>query len=256
MHPSSYSLTRVWGRSLAVALVLVLCALSAGPASAQSKYASIVIDAGNGEVLYRDNALFQWTHGLQLAPESLDVPLIVHASNAATKLRAYAGVTRSIDVFPTLAGLCGIVLPKDRGIEGVDLSPVLRGESPAPELLAYSHSTTLNETLLDRLRPFPLVARLFSTGGVEGMWVRVRRGDLVVKLRNLDGSRWGIEAFDLESDPQERRNLYEPGNGDQEALVAGLRAYKDRLADAWAPLDPALPKDEELRRLRSLGYVK
>ncbi len=36
--------------------MLALCALSAGPASAQSKYASIVIDAGNGEVLYRANA--------------------------------------------------------------------------------------------------------------------------------------------------------------------------------------------------------
>jgi D-alanyl-D-alanine carboxypeptidase len=58
MHPSSYSLTRVRGRSLAVALMLALalCALSAGSASAQMKYASIVIDAGNGEVLYRANA--------------------------------------------------------------------------------------------------------------------------------------------------------------------------------------------------------
>ena len=58
MHLSSYSLARVWGRFLTVALVLVLalCAISAGSASAQSKYASIVIDAGNGEVLYRANA--------------------------------------------------------------------------------------------------------------------------------------------------------------------------------------------------------
>jgi D-alanyl-D-alanine carboxypeptidase len=39
-----------------MAVVLALCAPSAGPASAQSKYASILIDAGNGEVLYRANA--------------------------------------------------------------------------------------------------------------------------------------------------------------------------------------------------------
>jgi len=56
MHLSSYSLTRVWGPSLAVALTLALYAFSAGSASAQSKYASILIDAGNGEVLYRANA--------------------------------------------------------------------------------------------------------------------------------------------------------------------------------------------------------
>ena len=35
---------------------VLCCAISAGSASAQSKYASIVIDAGNGEVLYRANA--------------------------------------------------------------------------------------------------------------------------------------------------------------------------------------------------------
>ena len=56
MYLPSYSTARVRLRSLVMMLVLALCALSAGPASAQSKYASILIDAGNGEVLYRANA--------------------------------------------------------------------------------------------------------------------------------------------------------------------------------------------------------
>jgi D-alanyl-D-alanine carboxypeptidase len=56
MHPSSYGLVRVWRQSLTAALLLALSAISAGSASAQSKYASIVIDTGNGEVLYRANA--------------------------------------------------------------------------------------------------------------------------------------------------------------------------------------------------------
>lgn len=216
----------------------------------------IAFTSDHGEVLYRDNALFQWTHSLQLAPESLDVPLIIHSPGTGTKLRAYEGVTRSIDVFPTLAGLCGIELPGARGIEGVDLSPVLRGDASERELLAFSHSTTLSEVQLDRLRAFPTIARLFSSGGVEGMWVRVRSRDLVVKLRNLDGSQWGIEVFDLASDPEERRNLYEPGNPRQEALVSDLRAYKDRMTGAYAPADASLPEEEQLRRLRSLGYVR
>jgi D-alanyl-D-alanine carboxypeptidase len=56
MQSSSYGLARVWGRLLTATLVLALCALGVAPASAQSKYASIVVDAGNGEVLYRANA--------------------------------------------------------------------------------------------------------------------------------------------------------------------------------------------------------
>jgi D-alanyl-D-alanine carboxypeptidase len=56
MQSSSYELARVWGRLLTATLVLALCALGAEPVSAQSKYASIVVDAGTGEVLYRANA--------------------------------------------------------------------------------------------------------------------------------------------------------------------------------------------------------
>ena len=56
MHLSSYDLVRVGRQSLAVALMLALYTISAGSASAQSKYAAIVMDTGNGEVLYRANA--------------------------------------------------------------------------------------------------------------------------------------------------------------------------------------------------------
>ena len=216
--------------------------------------ALIAFTSDHGEVLGRDNALFRWTHGLQLAPESLDVPWIVRAPDVAPHV--HEPVTRSVDVFPTLAGLCGIDLPEDRGVEGVDLSPALRGASPAPELLAWSHSTTLVGAASERLRRFPTVARLFPSGGVDDLWVRVRSGDLVAKLRNLDGSRWGIEVFDLAADPEERRNLHDPTDPRHLELEAGLRAYRARLAGAWAPLDPGLPEEELLRRLRSLGYVK
>jgi len=58
MSRSQYSLARVFFPWLCLPFVvtLVLSVLSAGTAIAQDKYASIVIDAGNGEVLYRANA--------------------------------------------------------------------------------------------------------------------------------------------------------------------------------------------------------
>ena len=56
MKLSSYRPACVVVRFMTVTLMLALCALGGTPASAQSKYASIVIDAGNGEVLYRANA--------------------------------------------------------------------------------------------------------------------------------------------------------------------------------------------------------
>jgi D-alanyl-D-alanine carboxypeptidase len=61
MSLSSYNLARVFRwltrpPAPVLTVLLVISAFSASPASAQSKYASIVVDAGNGEVLYRANA--------------------------------------------------------------------------------------------------------------------------------------------------------------------------------------------------------
>ena len=60
------------------------------------------------EVLDRENALFKWTHGLQLVPEVLGVLFILYAPTAGLERGRVEQVTRSIDVFATLAGLSGI----------------------------------------------------------------------------------------------------------------------------------------------------
>ena len=61
----------------------------------------IAFTADHGEVMYRDNAPFKWSHGMQLAPEVLNVPWIVGSPTLSAG--RHEGVTRSIDVFPTLA---------------------------------------------------------------------------------------------------------------------------------------------------------
>jgi arylsulfatase A-like enzyme len=66
----------------------------------------IAFTADHGETLYREHTLFKWTHGLQLTPDEIQVPLIVRTPGPRG-LAAYPGVSRSIDVYPTLAGLAG-----------------------------------------------------------------------------------------------------------------------------------------------------
>ena len=84
----------------------------------------IAFTADHGEVVYRDNALFL-THGFQLAPEVLSVPLLMHVGESVEAGR-YEAVTRSIDVFPTLVGLCHFALSPQLGIAGIDLSENVR----------------------------------------------------------------------------------------------------------------------------------
>jgi arylsulfatase A-like enzyme len=103
----------------------------------------IVFTADHGELMYRQNAPFHWTHGFMLAPEDIIVPLIMRGPGVPSG--RYDAVTRSIDVFPTLAGLAGLRLPRDV-VMGVDLSAAMRGESPPPELTAFSHTGLLPKT--------------------------------------------------------------------------------------------------------------
>ena len=60
----------------------------------------VVFTADHGELLYRDNALFPWSHDFQLAPEVLRAPLLIRGPGVAPGRAEW--VTRSIDLYPTI----------------------------------------------------------------------------------------------------------------------------------------------------------
>lgn len=217
--------------------------------------ALIAFTSDHGELLYRENSTFQWTHGLEMAPEMLDIALMIGAPGL--KPGRYEAVTRSIDVYPTLAGLCGVPIPANERPEGVDLAPALRGEAPPPELLAFSHSTTLSAEHLEAFEGLGLVKRIFPRTDPELIWVRVRKGDLVVKEENPDGQGFVFRAFDQARDRAERHDLFDPADPEHAALREALVRYKARLVEGFERRDEnSLSSEERLEHLRALGYAK
>ena len=214
----------------------------------------IAFTADHGEVLRRETALFQWTHGLQLAPEVLSVPWIVRGPVVGIEPGHHDEVSASIDVFPTLAGLCGIDV-EGRGPQGRDLSAVLRGECRAEPARAFSHTTTISTETIADFRRWGLASRYFGGMEVERIWVGVRDGDLFVKLRNLDGKRWGLQAFDLAADPAEERDLFDPADPLHAELAVELERYKARLVAGFAGASTDTPENA-LELLEGLGYVE
>ncbi len=217
----------------------------------------LAFTADHGEVLYRPSARFQWTHGLALAPEVLTVPLIVRG--AGVQPGPYAGVSRSIDVLPTLAGLCGIPLPANAPVQGVDLSRALRGEADPPALTAFVHTTTIGEPLRTlfveggELTPWEAALRLVPREDVALCWVGARAGDLMVK-KVFDGEEWRFEAFDLSVDPREERNRFDPANPRHRELAAELERYRERLIRAATTGQTVDEADR--RNLEALGYLE
>ena len=223
--------------------------------SGWSDRALVAFTADHGEMLYRDNALFYWGHGLQLVPEVLNVPWLLRVPDLPAG--RYSGVTRSIDVFPTLAGLAGVDIPEDAGVVGEDVSPALvEGRAP-PSLLAYSHTKVLGSRLLEEFHGWQHVGRYYPRDDPNLMWVAVRDGDMSYKLRHLGDERWGMEVYDLGYDPEERHDLFDPESAEHDAMRALLEGRRQALIAAYdAESQSQGQSPEEIEAgLRALGYI-
>lgn len=211
--------------------------------------------ADHGETLFREGTYFKWTHGHQLAPEVIGVPLLVRGPGIPPG--DYDGVTRSIDVLPTLLGLAGLPVPPSEEGRGVDLSPALRGEAPPPKLRAWSHTVTIPPLVLEASEKWGLFRKLNPSVDPELMWVQVRDADRVYQLRRDLAGEVVPAVFDLARDPTELKNLY-TGDGEERRVVAELRRYRDRLIRAYHEhVEGGEGVDEERARelLESLGYI-
>jgi arylsulfatase A-like enzyme len=221
----------------------------------------VVFTADHGEVLRPENSLLPWSHSFELAPEVVQVPLLVSSPGVAGR---YEGVSRSIDVYPTLAGLAGVAIPPEAGVEGVDLARSMQGLEPAPELIAASHSAVLPHALFEQLhdprreRTWGQLRRFFPAEDPELMWVSMRAGDFFYRLRKLDERRWGTQAFDLASAPS--TDVFDPDEAEHREMAQRLESYKAQLLAAYPSeseaRERALDAEDAAELLRALGYVE
>lgn len=206
--------------------------------------------ADHGEYLFHPERLFQWGHGLQLAPEELAVPFLIKPAHGALAPGRYAGTTRSMDVFPTLAGLCGVPLPEASTVKGTDLSGALRGLTPVPELDGLSHTKVLDQRLMDEFADLALVRSYYPSMSPELMWTGIRRGSRYLRLANQGDGTFAASAYELADDPLALRPL-----APTPAERADLERYKERLVSNYRDergVDEAEIEDD----LKDLGYVR
>jgi len=220
----------------------------------------IVFTADHGETLYREDRPFKWTHGLALMPEVLGVPLMIRSSDPDLKPRIYDKLTRAIDVFPTIAGLSGVTVPQEMDVEGVDLSPILRGRQPPPDLSAYSYVPFAIIPKKER-EMFTLHLKYFPGDGPQQIWVSLREGDAFYRWTKLGGNGWGAEAFNLASDPAATKDLFNRDDPKHREIGDRLRAYKALMLERCYEMypdklerEPQLSK-KQIEALKKLGYL-
>ncbi len=194
---------------------------------------NIVFTADHGEVLYRENAPIQWGHSFA-EPEVLSIPLIIRIPKLSRAPVIYSKVTRSIDVFPTIAAFSGITLSSNHPVDGMNLSTVISGPQTPPDLIAFSCSP-MNHPSIGPANPENIVAQ----------------------ARVLDTS------YSLTSDSRIAAVEYATGkpvpfdlSTKTNSLIAEkLRSYRKRLIRAYRPAKEESNWDEVRENLKSLGYV-
>jgi arylsulfatase A-like enzyme len=168
----------------------------------------------------------EWTHGLFVYESVLHVPLMIRAPSSWLRGRRVSGVTRSVDVMPTVLELLGI--PHDNRIDGASLLPLVAGARR--DRHAYAEN-------------------LYPQSQFGWSAVRALRAE---RFKVIDTTR--PELYDLQQDPEERRNLFDAHPDVAERLLTRLR--RDEHLSLDLPEADSKVIDAELKkRLGALGYT-
>ncbi|MBP6742958.1 MAG: sulfatase-like hydrolase/transferase [Deltaproteobacteria bacterium] len=200
----------------------------------------VVLLSDHGENLY-DEPGRGMGHGDHLeGNQSLRVPVLIHDPVHRFPPHAVTGLTRDIDLVPTLLALLG--QPADAALrsqlDGVDLGPLLRGDQASLGLTSVAETElwftpTGPGFATDQRLPYPDVTSTTDISPDDDIAVRERYRDLVTvaKHRALRTDRYKIiyrptrngprySVYDVVQDPREVHDLVT----EQPALLAQLQA--------------------------------
>ena len=131
------------------------------------------------------------------------VPCIVRWPGRVPAGQTVPEVVNAMDLYPTIAGWCGVDVPGDRTLDGRDISTLLEGGDAPPEA------------------PFFYILG----GNVEA----VRKGRWKLHVRKWNVER--VRLYDLEADIGERNDVVEEYPVVVAELLALVEAAKDELGD-------------------------
>lgn len=166
-------------------------------------------------------------HGFALWEHLVRVPLIIAGPGITT--RQIRDQVRHVDLFPTLAELCGLQAPE--GIDGRSLKPLMEGkELPAEPAYMEAVGVKLEGARIE--------------GARTPDWKLLRPGGGRPALYKLDGGE----------DPNEKRNLYSR----YPEVARPLDEFIARVRASEVVAESGMTGDEEAlveQHLRDLGYL-
>ncbi len=202
----------------------------------------VIVTSDHGEEL-GDHDL--WEHNFMFQT-NLEIPLIMAGPGIPRGGRVPAMV-ETVDLVPTLCELLGVVSPHNdeepdkRGhVDGVSLVPLMRGEVESVKRFSFAENGRFLSVQNRRHKLIVRPADLLEEG-----WARVVAGE-------AERPRF----FDLEVDPDEMENRFDPDRPEVLRLLAVLRAWDDRMPVPRSEmLESHRDLEAERRHFEALGYT-
>ncbi|MFM7059317.1 MAG: sulfatase [Planctomycetota bacterium] len=189
-------------------------------------------------VFTSDHGYHLGEHGLwqkqSLFEESSRVPLLIAAPGTAAGQICRAPVSH-VDLFPTLAELCGIQPPA--GLQGQSLLPLLRDSGATSRGWALTQVVRGNNA--GNAAKKKQAASDSGSSRLFGYSIRTQR----YRYTEWDAGRAGRELYDHEADPRELTNLAEhPGHA---TTVSELTALLKQAIQSTLPASGQIPEIRE-----------
>ncbi len=195
----------------------------------------VVITADHGEGLMQHGRL---NHGVNIYEEAVRVPLLFRWPGRILSGKRFEAPVELVDLVPTILDLFGVgKIPG--AFHGRSLAGTLEDDVPLPpDRDIYLYRRPYRGGYIGRI---PVRGEKF--GIRKGVWKYIEGTE--------DGSK---ELFNLERDPGERSNLYEPDSAKASELATRIDAWR-RTHERNDVISPEVT-DADKERLKALGYVE
>ncbi|MDB6130510.1 MAG: sulfatase [Verrucomicrobiales bacterium] len=189
-------------------------------------------------VLWGDHGWHLGDHGWWSKHDNYEqttrIPFIVLAPGVTKGgKRASNALVETVDIYPTLAELAGLPIPKTpQGLDGKSFVPVLRNPELANKEFLY---------------------HAFPRGERIGRALRTTRYRLVEwKIPGSAATTADLELYDYETDPLETRNMA----NEKPEVVSSMRAMLAKLPEAKPQISISKPMGEQEKRDRTALFQK
>lgn len=176
-------------------------------------------------------------HKFDLQQGGVRTPMIVSWPGTVPAGQTFAGLSSSLDVFPTALAAAGIDAPADREIDGANLLPFLTGEKVGDphEFLCWQQRQWTRPNQRD---PVATMRTLHQFAIRSGQWKAIRN-DQPVAAPEAERRDW--ELYDVSRDPGELQDLATEFPAITERLASQFEAWQNEMHPMIGPA-PAKPK--------------